>query len=46
MDEWNTLKQSVNDLKSVMHEKGFFTDEVDDLLFKILTAKTKHIKTA
>ena len=46
MDEWNTLKQSVNDLKSIMHGKGFYTNEVDDLLFKILTAKTKRVKTA
>jgi len=46
LDEWNTLKHSVNDLKTIMTEKGFFTNEVDDLLLKIMTAKTKRIKIA
>ena len=46
VDEWNTLKHSVNDLKTIMTDKGFFTNEVDELLLKIMTAKTKRVKIA
>lgn len=44
--EWRELYNSLNALKTTMINKGWHTDEVDDLLYKVLTAKTKRIKIA
>ena len=45
-EQWRELSQSLNALKTTMLGKGWHTDDVDDLLYKVLTAKTKRVKIA
>jgi len=44
--EWREVYRSLNTFKTKLHSEGRYTDAVDDLLYKVLTAKTKRIKVA
>ena len=43
-NQWRELYHSLNDLKTALTERGFHTHDVDDLLYKVLNAKSKRIK--
>lgn len=42
--EWREVYHSLNAFKTKLHNDGRYTDIVDDLLYKVLTAKTKRMK--
>ena len=44
--EWREVYRSLNVFKTKLHSEGRYTDAVDDLLYMVLTAKTKRIKVA
>ena len=44
--QWRELCYSLNDLKTALIERGFDTYDVDDLLLKVMTVKSKRIKIA
>lgn len=43
-DEQSKVIQSLIDLKNNLIAQGRFTDAVDDVLFKVLSAKKKKLK--
>ena len=43
--EWKTVIESLNDLRSKLITAGRFTDAVDDVLVKIADAPVKKSKT-
>lgn len=42
--EWRYLLHSLNTLKTKMHNEGQYTDTVDDVLLKVMTAPIKRVK--
>jgi len=44
--QWRELYHSLNNLKTELIKRGFHTNDVDDLLYKVMTAKPKRIKIA
>jgi len=45
-EQWREVSHSLNALKTTLLSKGWHTDDVDDLLFKVLTAKPKRVRIA
>ncbi len=41
-DEWRTVINALNDLRSSLIWEGRYTDSVDDVMIKIINAKTKR----
>lgn len=42
--EWRFAIHSLNALKTELHSKGQYTDTVDDVLLKVMTAPMKRVK--
>ncbi|MBR6658156.1 MAG: hypothetical protein IKL18_08320 [Oscillospiraceae bacterium] len=41
-DEWRTVINALNDLRSSLIREGRYTDPVDDVMIKVINAKTKR----
>ncbi|MBP1569846.1 MAG: hypothetical protein J6A12_05580 [Oscillospiraceae bacterium] len=41
-DEWRTVINALNNLRSNLIREGRYTDPVDDVMIKIINAKTKR----
>ena len=44
--EWRYLLHSLNALKTKLHSEGQYTDTVDEVMLKLMTAPVKKIKIA
>ena len=44
--EWRFLIHSLNTLKTKLHSEGQYTDTVDEVMLKIMTAPAKKMKIA
>jgi hypothetical protein len=44
--EWRCLLHSLNALKTKLHSEGRYTDTVDEVMLKLINAKTKRVKIA
>lgn len=41
-DEWRTVINALNDLRSSLIREGRYTDPVDDVMIKVINARTKR----
>ena len=46
IDEWRLLITSLNVMRNRLIAEGRYTDQVDDVLLKTVTAPTKKVKIA
>jgi len=44
--EWRYIIHSLNTLKTKLHSEGQYTDTVDEVMLKIMTAPIKKVKVA
>ena len=44
--EWRYLLHSLNVLKTKLHSEGQYTDTVDEVMYKVMTAPAKKVKIA
>jgi len=44
--EWRYLLHSLNALKTKLHSEGQYTDTVDEVMLKVMTASVKKVKIA
>ena len=44
--EWQVLIHSLNDFKIKLHSENRYTDTVDEVLYKAITAPVKRVKVA
>ena len=44
--EWRYLLHSLNALKTKLHSEGQYTDTVDEVMLKLMTAPVKKVKIA
>jgi hypothetical protein len=44
--EWRYLLHSLNTLKTKLHGEGQYTDTVDEVMLKLITAPVKKVKIA
>ena len=44
--EWRYLIHSLNTLKTKLHSEGQYTDTVDEVMLKVMTAPVKKVKIA
>ena len=44
--EWRLLIHSLNDYKTRLHSENQYTDTVDDVLYRTITAPVKRVKVA
>ena len=44
--EWRYLLHSLNALKTKLHSDGQYTDTVDEVMLKVMTAPVKKVKIA
>ncbi|MCL2508201.1 MAG: hypothetical protein FWF05_03390 [Oscillospiraceae bacterium] len=44
--EWRFLIHSLNALKTKLHSEGQYTDTVDEVMYKVMTAPVRKVKIA
>ena len=44
--EWRYVTRCINDFRNKLHSEGRYTDIVDEVMYKVLAAKTKKVKVA